>query len=186
MQTSENVAELAAALAKAQAAMKHAPKEKTNPHFKSKYADLASYWEACREALSANNLSVVQVPALAGQGVVAIHTALLHASGQWIRGVLEVPMAQNTAQAMGSAITYGRRYALAAMVGMAQDDDDGQATTRADTFDMKDEAQRERMKKTLTSRGVPDDIQKSIAKAMHGEPWAQLEATIQSFREGAQ
>jgi hypothetical protein len=123
MQTSEQINELAAALAKAQGQIQGAVKDSTNPAFKSRYADLASVWDACRMALSANGLAVVQGPALADRGV-SVTTRLLHSSGQWAESTLILPMDKATAQGAGSAITYARRYALAAMVGVAPDDDD--------------------------------------------------------------
>jgi hypothetical protein len=123
MQTSEQINELAAALAKAQGQIQGAVKDSTNPAFKSRYADLASVWDACRVALSANGLAVVQGPALADRGV-SVTTRLLHSSGQWAESTLILPMDKATAQGAGSAITYARRYALAAMVGVAPDDDD--------------------------------------------------------------
>jgi len=123
MQTSEQVNELAAALAKTQGQIQGAVKDSTNPAFKSRYADLASVWDACRVALSLNGLAVVQGPALADRGV-SVTTRLLHSSGQWAESTLILPMDKATAQGAGSAITYARRYALAAMVGVAPDDDD--------------------------------------------------------------
>lgn len=125
--------ELAAALAKAQGAIKGASKDTTNPHFKSKYADLASVWEACRAPLSQNQLAVIQTGATVDGGYV-MRTRLVHSSGQWIEG--EVPCitaarSTNEMQALGSAITYARRYGLMSMVGIAPDDDDGNAAGTA-------------------------------------------------------
>ena len=126
---SDSVAALAAALAKAQGMMSHASKDAQNPHFRSRYADLAAVWSAVREPLSANGLSVVQTVAQ-GDGTVGVRSLLLHASGEWISSLLEMPVAQKTPQGYGSALTYARRYALAALVGIAQDDDDAEAATR--------------------------------------------------------
>jgi hypothetical protein len=127
----ETLGALAAALAKAQGAMANAAKDKSNPHFKSRYADLASVWDACRDALSANGLAVVQLVSVADKASVAVETRLLHASGQSLSSMLALPVAQPTAQGIGSAITYARRYALAAMVGVAPDeDDDGNEASR--------------------------------------------------------
>lgn len=121
---SEAINELAAALAKAQGEIKSAAKDSTNPHFKSKYADLASIWDACRSALSKNGLAVAQITATTDTGKVRVTTTLMHASGQWIEGELDVKPMQDTPQGIGSTVTYCRRYALAAMVGVAPDDDD--------------------------------------------------------------
>jgi len=133
MKKSESISELAAAMARAQGAIEGAKKDRENPHFRSKYADLASIWDACRAALAANGLSVVQFPQPItisdGYAVVEVETTLLHASGQWMAGTLSLPVSKADAQGVGSAITYARRYALAAVVGVAPDDDDGNAAS---------------------------------------------------------
>lgn len=133
MQTSENIADLAAALAKAQGQIEGASKDRRNDHFKASYATLASIWEACRKALSDNGLSVVQTPGECAEGRVTLTTMLAHASGQWVRETLTIPLAKVDAQGYGSATTYARRYALAAIVGVAPDDDDGNAAVAAKT-----------------------------------------------------
>lgn len=126
MQHSEQINELAAALAKAQGAMTGALKDSANPFFKSRYADLESVWTACRKALTENGLSVVQSASATENGV-AVTTMLLHSSGQWMRDTLPLNPKDLSPQGIGSAITYGRRYALAAMAGVYQTDDDGEA-----------------------------------------------------------
>lgn len=129
MITSEAINELAAALAKAQGAMTAASLDKVNPHFKSKYSSLAAIWDAIRIPLTANGLSVIQSISNCDAGI-EITTKMLHASGQWIESRLCMPISQNTVQAIGSAITYGKRYALVAMAGIASDeDDDGETAT---------------------------------------------------------
>ncbi len=128
MQKSESIAALAAALAKAQAAMKNAVKDSTNLFFKSKYADLAGVTDACRAELSANGLSVMQFPEVV-EGRVLLTYVLAHSSGEWISGMLEVTPVKTDPQSLGSAITYARRYSLAALVGVATEDDDGNAAS---------------------------------------------------------
>jgi hypothetical protein len=123
---SSSIAKLAEALAKAQGAIESAEKNKTNPHFKSNFADLASVWDACREQLSKNGLSVIQITELWGSSVV-LRTVLMHSSGEFISGVYPVNPVMNGPQGLGSAMTYARRYALMAMVGIAPEDDDGHA-----------------------------------------------------------
>lgn len=123
---SESIAALAAALSKAQADITGALKDSSNPFFKSKYADLASCWDACRKQLAANNLAVIQTTEVTEAGTVLV-TILAHASGEWMRGTLPVVTKDNGPQAQGSGITYARRYALAAIVGLAQIDDDAEA-----------------------------------------------------------
>lgn len=126
---SASIAALAAALAKAQGQMTHASKDATNPHFRTRYADLAAVWSAIREPLAANGLSVIQQVTQA-EGMVGVRSILAHASGEWVSSDLQMPVAQKTPQGYGSALTYARRYSLAALVGIAQDDDDGEAGTR--------------------------------------------------------
>jgi hypothetical protein len=121
---SEQINEIAAAIAKAQGQIKGASKDANNPFFKSKYADLASVWDACRGALSANGLAVIQSPSADGMRVL-VDTLLTHSSGQWIAGTVSVTAKEDTPQAIGSAITYLRRYALQSFVGVAPEDDDG-------------------------------------------------------------
>lgn len=121
---SENLTELAVAMAKMQGELEVAKKDNVNPHFKSKYADLKSCWDACREPLSNNGLSVIQLPQADGMEVI-VETLLLHSSGQFIKSALRMTAAKNTPQAIGSAITYARRYALMSVLGIAGDDDDG-------------------------------------------------------------
>lgn len=129
---SPDIAALAAALAKAQGEMEGAAKGSLNPHFKNKYADLASIWDACRGPLSKNGLSILQ-PVSADGARVTVSTILAHSSGQWISESLTMTAQQNTPQGVGSAITYGRRYGLAAMVGIAPEDDDGNAASARPT-----------------------------------------------------
>jgi hypothetical protein len=124
MQRSEQISDLIAALAKAQGAFGVTAKDRENPHFKSSYATLASGWTACRAALSANSIAVVQSLQTEENGV-EVETMLAHASGQWITSTLFVPTAKFDAQGLGSASTYGRRYALFSMLGLAPEDDDG-------------------------------------------------------------
>jgi hypothetical protein len=123
---SETIGALAAALSKAQADITGALKDSSNPFFKSKYADLASCWDACRKQLAANNLSVIQTTQVGEHGLVLV-TTLAHSSGEWVRGELPVRAKDDSPQAQGSGITYARRYALAALVGLAQIDDDAEA-----------------------------------------------------------
>jgi hypothetical protein len=126
MSRSESITGLAGALAKAQGEMRGASKDTTNPHFRSRYADLASVWEACREALTKHGIAVSQLPSADGPQV-TVTTLLMHASGEWLSGELTVVAMDAKPQSVGSALTYARRYALSAMVGEAPEDDDGEA-----------------------------------------------------------
>jgi len=120
---SEQINELVAALAKAQGEITPAIKDSSNPYFKSKYADLTSVWSACRGALSANGLAVVQGPATI-DGAYYMVTTLCHSSGQWMRSFTPILSAKMDAQGIGAAMTYTRRYGLAAIVGVVADVDD--------------------------------------------------------------
>lgn len=123
---SENINELAAALSKAQGSMQNAVMNRTNPHFKSKYADLSSVLDAIRAPLSASGLAVVQTMQ-ASEGRLVLRTTLMHASGQFVSTEYPLPSSQKPHE-MGSALTYARRYSLAALICNASDeDDDGNA-----------------------------------------------------------
>lgn len=127
---SETIGQLAAALARAQAKMEGAVKDSTNPHFRSKYADLASVREACISHLTAQEIAVVQSPATEGNRV-SVETLLIHSSGEYAGGVLSAEARDASPQAVGSAITYLRRYSLASLAGIAPEDDDGNAAQPA-------------------------------------------------------
>lgn len=127
-----------AALAAAQSEIEGAAKDSDNPHYKSKYADLQSVWAACRAALTKNGLAVMQFPAvIVGERglLVEVETIITHAGGHRESFVLGIPCAKADAHGIGSAITYGRRYALAAAVGVAPEDDDGNAAVAAGAAD---------------------------------------------------
>lgn len=129
MQKSEQINDLAAALSRAQGQIKASALDGTNPHFRSEYSTLTAIWDACREALAANGLSVVQTTDNEDPEMVVLETTLLHSSGQWISGRLKMKPAKADPQGIGSALTYARRYALAALVGVAPEDDDAEAAT---------------------------------------------------------
>ena len=120
---------LAGALSKAQSEMGGVAKGKTNPFYKSSYADINSCIEACMPALNKHGLSISQGNRFCNTSGYYITTTLLHESGQWLRSEIRMPLTnKKDAQEIGSACTYGRRYGLTSMVGLAQVDDDGNAT----------------------------------------------------------
>ena len=126
MNRSDSIAAIAAALAKAQGVIEGAVKDKTNPAFRSRYADLGAVWEAIRLPLSGNGLSVLQQIST-DDNRVACTTLILHSSGEWIEfAPFVVPVSKQDAQGFGSAATYCRRYSLMAAVGIAPVDDDGE------------------------------------------------------------
>ena len=123
----------AAAFVAAQKAFAPATKTSTNPHFKSKYADLAACVEAVLDALNAQDLALMQVCHESESGVL-VETIFLHARGESISGgTLHVPSAKNDPQGYGSALTYARRYSLMAACGIAPEDDDGNAASKTPT-----------------------------------------------------
>lgn len=124
MQKSESIAAIAAALVKAQNQMSGARAAQTNPHFKSKYAGLEEVVEAVKKPFADNGIAFSQHPFSdeAGSGVTTI---LMHTSGEWLQSDYVLPMVKVTPQGAGSSLTYARRYALAAVAGLPQRDDDG-------------------------------------------------------------
>ena len=133
MNKSEQINELAGALAKAQGAFPTILKSSDNPFFKSKYADLATIIDAVRKPLSDNGLSMVQLPVPTEKQEVCIETVLLHASGQWVSALMAVPVAKADAQGFGSATSYAKRYGAQAMLFVAaeNEEDDGNAAAKA-------------------------------------------------------
>ena len=124
MNTSEQINEIAAALAKAQGAIQDAAKGGQNRHLGTKYATLTSIWDACRKELSGNSIAVVQAPSTGDDGSVVLTTRVIHSSGQWLESSMACRPAKFDAQSIGSVTTYLKKYMLAAMVGVAPDDDD--------------------------------------------------------------
>jgi threonine dehydrogenase-like Zn-dependent dehydrogenase len=128
---SEQINELATALAKAQGQFKTAEEDKKNPHFKNTYSSINAIQNACREELSKNGLSVLQLLEQEADSLFIV-TTLIHASGQWIKSKMRVSSKEMPPQALGSAITYMKRYALSAFLGIASgDDDDGNQAQEA-------------------------------------------------------
>ena len=134
MEHSQTIGAIAAAQAKAQAKIKHATLNAENPFFKSRYADLASVMDACRAAFAENELAVFQGASAQGS-TVTITTLLAHSSGEWVKSTLTGTAKDESPQAIGSCITYLRRYALAAMAGVAPEggDDDAEAAQHRPT-----------------------------------------------------
>jgi hypothetical protein len=125
MRASESMKTIAASLLKAQKAIGYAKKGASNPYFHSKYADLGSVMEACKDALNENGIVILQ-PVMGH----FVETTLLHESGEWMTS--ETPIVckeENNPQALGSAISYARRYGLQSMVFIPAEDDDGNSAT---------------------------------------------------------
>jgi len=127
MNMSDTISELASALAKAQGQIESASKDKANPAFRSKYADINALRDVIRQPLADNDLSVVQLPRMNGT-YVEVETMLIHKSGEFISETLSMPLGEKmNAHGVGSALTYCRRYSLSAMLNLAAEDDDGNA-----------------------------------------------------------
>jgi hypothetical protein len=129
MDKSETIANLAAALTKAQAEMSGAKKSAKNPFFKSKYANLEEVIHCVKEPFANNGLSFAQFP-VSEDGSAGVETIIMHESGEFISNSFMLKCAKNDPQGMGSAITYARRYGLQAAVGVPAEDDDGEVAMK--------------------------------------------------------
>ena len=163
MTTSEQVDKIFPALIKAQSEMGNAKKTSANPFFKSKYADLAEIIEVSKVVLTSNGLGVIQSPG--GNGThVSVTARIIHTSGQWIEDTLTITPTKNDPQQAGSAITYARRYQLAALFNIAQEDDDGNTASGKN-----DDAEYDRLKSALIDHinagnfEHPENVEKVIA-----------------------
>ncbi len=126
------VKSIATALAKAQLQMGKALKTSSNPHFKSKYADLASVMDACMEALNSNGIAVIQPVENDTENGLSVTTVFIHGeSGESLHNDVPLVVSKNDMQGYGSAMTYARRYGLMMMAGLAPEEDDGNAAVRA-------------------------------------------------------
>jgi len=126
---SETIGKLAKAIALAQLEVENAIKDTKNEFFKSSYADLAAVLNVIRPVFSKHNIAIVQLPSFAAP-IASVETMLIHESGEFISNVCSSPVGKQDAQGIGSAITYLRRYSLAAFCGIAQEDDDGNGSTK--------------------------------------------------------
>lgn len=174
------IGQLALALSKAQGAMKGALKDAENPFFKSSYADLASVWEACRKALSDNELAVVQVTDFGPDGSMVLSTTLMHSSGEHITSSMPVMVGEKaTAQQLGSALTYARRYALSALVGVAPEDDDGNKASETTATTRKNNTQKFAGSKPGETDKLKADITEFVRKLEMAESVKELENLIE-------
>jgi hypothetical protein len=129
MKTSESIGKIAPALLAAQREIRFAVKDATNGHLKNKYADLSSVIDAVKGPLNDAGIIFIQSPAPSDDGKLHLTTRLIHESGEWIESTAVTPLQKADPQGVGSAITYMRRYSLAAITGLYQDDDDGNAAS---------------------------------------------------------
>ena len=127
MTTSETLTKLAPALLAAQKTIGNAKKQATNPHYKTKYANLESVIEATKDALNEQGIVIIQTVSQVYSGVINVVTRLMHESGEYIEDIASAPLTKQDAQGVGSAVTYLRRYSLAAICSITQEDDDGES-----------------------------------------------------------
>ena len=130
MEKSKSIKELAIALNKAQSEMQKAHKKSDNPYFNSTYANLSEVLTCVKEAFTNNGLSFTQMPSFS-DGVAHVETMIMHTSGEWILSIAGSPLSKQTPQGIGDATTYLRRYSLAAVAGLAQQDDDGNSNSES-------------------------------------------------------
>ena len=189
MNQSEQLNELFAALSLAQVEFKIAIKDSKNPFFKSTYADLGSVRDAVQGALTKHGLSYLQLTTIDANGNTNLETTIGHKSGQWMRGVYPVHPVKNDPQAMGSAITYARRYALSSMLGVvADEDDDGNAAmpkhktvNKPDTYMHLDD-QKQVIFELMKKYKITDpQIMKEISATLMGKPMSDAENIIKSL-----
>jgi hypothetical protein len=128
MRTSDSLTKIAPALTKALGEIHNATKDSKNPHFKSSYASLVAVIDATKDTLAAHGLTVIQAPGWVDSRV-TVTSRILHSSGEWIESTAEAPVPKADPQGVGSAVTYLRRYSLAALCGITQEDDDGNAAS---------------------------------------------------------
>lgn len=161
---SEDIKDLAKALSAAQGKIVFAEKSAENPFFHKQYADLASVIKVAKAPLEANGLAVVQTLQYTEAGALVLNTELLHSSGQWISGIYPVNPVKNDPQGLGSAVTYARRYAYQALLGIAPagEDDDGNRASGKETPPAKDAA-----KKTSPPKPSTPSIKAEIPE----NPW---------------
>lgn len=156
---SDSILAIAPAYVVCQAAIRGARKDASNPHFQAKYADLSSIMEAGRGAMAANDLALLQLPACDGK-VATITSVLLHKSGEWFACELSLEPQQKTPQGFGSALTYCRRYSAAPLLGIAPEDDDGNAAEGRGSKDAAKAVGREKLK--AAGRTVPPELEEEI------------------------
>jgi len=178
MELSNANAPLFAALAAAQAEVENAIKGNVNPHFKSRYADLAEVLNTVRPTFAKHGLSILQSTAFDGDNV-SVTTTLAHAEGGWVSSCASCVPARVDAQGIGAATTYLRRYSLAAMAGVAQEDDDGNSAAH-DTRPRRDAVQSQRDDALLPA--TLEHAQKLLDRAEDmdalGLAWATLPANV--------
>ena len=177
---------IASALVKAQKAFGPALKTSTNPHFKSRYADLSACVEAVIEGLNANGIMLMQ-PCHESETGVTVETLFVHESGEtFSAGKLHVPAAKQDPQGYGSALTYARRYSLMAACGIAPEDDDGNAASHQKTKPVQQKltgSAIEDFVTTISDADSMDDLKKAFVTAVRAADHVSDEAAKTRFEQ---
>ena len=186
MNKSESIAALAKALAAAQADMSNANKNAVNPHFKNRYADLAELVNVTRPVLASHSLAVTQWVGFV-EGNATVETVLMHESGEWMSSTAATPVNKKDPQGIGSAVTYLRRYSLAAVCNVAQEDDDGNAAATAPTRSAEPPPTAEALLAQIESTNDLDGLRRIWQQAkrhnlLGGDLAAQLNAKVQNLK----
>lgn len=181
---------IAAAFVKAQKAFGPALKSSTNPHFKSRYADLSACVEAVVDALNNNGIGLIQRCYDNSTGVM-VETVFVHESGEVLEcGILHVPASKQDPQGYGSALTYARRYSLMAACGIAPEDDDGNsASRRTEVKSTVDEHKLADLLAAMDECSTLEDLQKTYKAAYaaaNGEPAWQKQVIARKDAKKAQ
>jgi hypothetical protein len=189
MKTSESISKISPALLAAQRAITFASKDATNPAFKSRYADLPSVIDAVKPALNAAGIVFLQTLSPSEHGSLALTTRLLHESGEWIEDTATMPMLKVDPQGYGSAATYCKRYSLASITGLYQDDDDGNAAMQPAAKPIAKPVPVIDISDTLLAMRECDDL--DTLKEIYGSAWkkasaaqkTELETTYKKIKE---
>ena len=179
MKSSTEIKDIAAALSKLQAENKGAEMEAVNPFFKSKYSNLKDVWDSIRESVGKNGLAILQ-DVTTKDICVSVTTLVTHSSGQWIEfGPLEVPFAKKDAQAVGSAISYAKRYALSAAVGVVSgiEDDDGNEAMPKHATPVKPLISQEQMELLIGIIGSDEEYRETLLTFYKIKSLAEIEAS---------
>ncbi len=159
---SPGIAALSAALAKAQGEIKNPAFDKANPHFRNRYASLASCLDAVRVPLSKNGLAIMQVITTPAPDWVTVTTILTHSSGEWISADFGAK-AQAQIQQVGATVTYLRRYALSSVLGIVGDDDDDGESDQQSKSQRPPDAPREPAKEPTLTTAEAKSLMKALA-----------------------
>lgn len=173
IETSVDTAKLDEAMAKAQSKIQAAVKDKLNPHFKSRYADLASVWDACRDALTSNGVFVSQWPIHAEDGRLHVVTRLAH-KGEWIKAHFSIPVGRQDAQGYAASLTYAKRMCLSAAVGVVADEDDDGNTASNRPAPARQEAKQEPKTEPAPAESLADTIIRKFNEAENAEAFEEL------------